>query len=152
MVIWVSETQIKDFFPHLSTPSDMSEHVSVFPNNALLEWNRLSLCKSPENSHQGHRSKRCFWWKSVREDVKTVTTQWAFDALMHLLWSTPPRWGQSKSCLRLFSPCFCSWFNSYAALAPCDAGIWSILGLGGSGAASKKTRQWMCSIGCVMLW
>lgn len=53
-----------------------------------------------------------------------------------------PRQGEGRAscCWGCFPPCFPGRLNSYAALAPHDAGIWSILGLEGSRASSKRTR------------
>lgn len=152
----VSEMQIKDIFPHLSAPSDMSEHSSVFPNKAGT--NRLSLYGLSENSHQGQHGEHLMLQSPPllmnicgrHPDCDNSLGIMNHDAFS--LNSLAKVKGIASPCLGLFSPGFSGWFNSYAALAPCDAGIWSILGLRGSGASSKRTRQWICSIGCVMLW
>ncbi len=139
----ISEMQIKDIFPPLICSLWHVRTCLLFSQTKLC-WNRLSLFKSFENIRQGHCSKRCFWWKSVKGGWPNEPYE------PRGVFSGAPSQGEgTASCVQFVFPLF---FNSYAAVAPCDARIWSILGLEGSRAGGERAQQRMCSMGCVMSW
>ena len=130
--IWNSN---QGHFPLHLLCTDMSEHVSCF-SQTMLRWNETDY--PSENSHQGHRSKCCFWWISVR--------WWCLhdcDASMSLskpwcIHSGVLRQGEGTAslCLRLFSPCF-------SQQLCCIGSLWrrDLINTGSPGQRSRQLKD-----------
>lgn len=115
----------------------------VYPNNAFLERNRLSLRESSENSRQGHLSECCFWWISARggcldcDDSMSLTSPHAFalECLAKVMARRVCVWG-----------CFSTAMLQWLPVTQGSDQYW----ISGAAEQAAKGLEWMCSIGCVM--
>lgn len=90
-------------FPQLLLPLTC-QNMSLFsPNKALLEQTDypsmgcLKIVIKVNAASTSCHNHCCFWRMSAQGDILTVATQLTLWAMMFLLWSALPRWGESKS-------------------------------------------------------